>query len=149
MSLLDELQNFISKNPKLSIVILLIIVVFLALVFMGGNSNQGYSENGGYEKNIFGVPFHIPEGFEESYHTGPFSSGEVVDFQSDDYDDLEIDVSPQYNPNLNSKHVKAKMQKNIDGKEGTLVFYDSNRVSFYYNDAGNTIKLNTNSPDHL
>lgn len=143
----SNILDFILSKPKLIAVIVIIFIVFLALIMMGGNSD-GYSDNGGYVTEIFGVSFHIPDGFEESYHSGPFSSGETVDFKSDDYDDLEIEVSPAYNVNLNSNHVKVKTQKNIGGKDGTLVYYDSNRVSFYYEDNGYTIKLNTNSPNH-
>ncbi len=148
---LDELISFFLKNPKIIAAIMILIVIVLVLtMFGGGNSNSDldYSNTNYYEKNIFGVTFHIPEGFKESYHSGPSSSGETVDFQSEEYDDLEIEVSPYYNVNLNSKHVKVKYSKNIGGMDGTLVFYDSNRVSFYYKYGDYLIKLNTNSPDH-
>ena len=147
-SSLSNILDFISSKPKLLGIVLIVLVVLIALMMMGNGSNQGYSDDGGYIMDVFGVSFHIPEGFEESYHAGPFSSGETVDFKSNDYDDLEIDVSPAYNVDLNSNHVKAKLQKNIDGIDGTLVFYDSNRVSFYYEYDGYTIKLNSNSPDY-
>lgn len=149
MDSLDELFKLILKRPKLTIIVLIVIIVVLALLIGGGgNSDQDYSNSNYYEMNIFGVLFHIPEGFEESYHMGPSSSGETVDFQSNGYDDLEIEVSPYYNVNLNSNHIKVKYSKNIDGIDGTLVFYDSNRVSFYYQYGNYLIKLNSNSPDY-
>lgn len=109
-----EVINMILKKPKLLAIVGVALILILAFAVMtGGESNQGYSSNGGYITEIFGLSFHIPEGFEESYHSGPFSSGETVDYQSGDYDDLEIEVSPQYSVNLNSNHVKVKTQKTL------------------------------------
>lgn len=134
-----------SSKPKIILIgLIIIIIIFVALSF---SSNDNTSDSG-YEVEIFEVKFNIPEEFEESYHAGSFSSGETVDFQSADYDDLEISVSPYYNVDLNSNHVTAKYSKNIDGIDGTLVFYDSNRISFYYEYGDYLIKLNTNSPDY-
>lgn len=147
----SNIVDTVLSRPKLVIVALIVVIVIFAMLIFtsnGDSSNQKFSSDGGYDVEIFGVAFHIPEGFKESYHTGPFSNGETVDFESDDYDDLEIDVSPYRNVNLNSNHVKVKSSKNIDGMDGTIVFYDSNRVSFYYRYGDYLIKLNTNSPDY-
>lgn len=144
----SDVLNSILAKPKLAALILIVIVVIVAFMLVGSGSDEQSSYGGGYDMEIYGVKFHIPEGFEETYHAGPFSNGETVDFRSDDYDDLEIDVSPYYNVNLNSNHVKVKYSKNIDGVDGTIVFYDSNRISFYYEHDGYLIKLNTNSPHY-
>ena len=139
---------FLAK-PKIVFLVFIVIILIIAFMLVGGNnSDQDFSESRGYIVNIFGVSFQIPEEFKESYHSGPFSSGETVDFDSGDYDNLEITVSPYYNVNLNSNHVKVKYSKNIDGVDGTLVFYDSNRISFYYKYGDYLVKLNSNSPDY-
>lgn len=140
--------NTLLSKPKLILVILIVIIIAGAVLSGFGNSSGSNYSNGGYDMEIFNLAFHIPGGFEESYHTGPFSSGETVDFKSNDYDDLEISVSPQRSLNLNSNHIKTKYTTTIDGREGTLVFYDSNRVSFYYYEGNYLVKLNTNSPQY-
>lgn len=148
-SAVSDIVNTLLSKPKLIILILIVLVV-AGVIFsgFGGSSDSGYSKNGGYDMDVFGLSFHIPEGFEESYHSGPFNDGETVDFKSDDYDDLEIDVSTDRSLNLNSNYITAKLTKTIAGKEGTVAFYDSNRVSFYYFEGDCRVKLNTNSPEY-
>ena len=147
---LKIIETILSK-PKLIVVIVVVLLVVGLMVFgsNGGESNQEYSKDNSYQKAIGGIIFNIPDGFEESYHSGPFDDGsETVDFKSDDYDDLEISVSPKYNVDLNSKYIKAKTSKNIGGMDGILVFYDSNRVAFYFDSGDCTVRLNSNSPDY-
>lgn len=135
--------NKIISQPKLIIAIILSILIIFGLANL---FSDDYS--GGYAMDISGLSFSIPDGFVESYHKGPNSVGETVDFHGPNYDDLEIRVSPGRTPDLSSNHIKSQFDKIIDGKDGVVVLSDSNRTSFYYYEGNDLVCLNTNSPDY-
>lgn len=137
--------NAILAKPKLIIVGIVVII----LIFAAGsifNSDGGASSNGGFDTTVYGLNFHIPEGYVESSRAD-FTNGEYADFNDDGYI-IEISVSEDRNFK-ESKYIDSKVDMTINNKHGTLYQYSANRVAFVYQDNGNLVVIRGAGPTEL
>lgn len=121
-----------SKTILMGIVVIVVIVGIISVFSSGGN--------GSYETTVYGINFHIPEGYEES-DRADYTNGEYVDFKKDGWV-IEISVSTD-TYFKESKYIDSKVSKSINGKDGTLYIYKapSNGVSYVYYDQGKQIVI--------
>lgn len=129
-------------NPKQK---LIIVAVILILALIGGlwlsgtfnsspNSDDGARYVPGGQTTVFGKTFTIPQGFVESDRSST-SDFETVTFKNDEGDSFEIHVSSDTSFPLNSKYIKSKFDRTINGIDGKLLYYQpANSQRFVYID---------------
>lgn len=140
------IDTIIAKPKLLLLLIVAIIVVGGIIALTSNNSSSDGNYVGENEVVIYGIPFNIPNGFEESYHSGPSNYGETVDFTNNNTQEgFEIDVSTFQDLDLTGKHIKDKLNQNINGKEGVLVFYDSGGVVYYYYEGNYLVRIHVDT----
>jgi hypothetical protein len=145
-SLFQDAINTILAKPKLIILVLVVIIVIFGIgsIF---NSDGGTSSNGGFDTTVYGLNFHIPEGYVESSRSD-LTNGEFADFKDDGYI-IEISVSGDRNFK-ESKYIDSKVDMTINNKQGTLYQYKySNGVAFVYHDNGNLVVIRGAGPNEL
>ena len=131
--------DIISKQ-KLIIVAAILVLVLIGSFWISGTFNYSSSYDGsptfvaGSETTVYGKTFTIPEGFVESDRTTA-SNFETVTFKNDDYDSFEIHVSSDTSFPYNSKYIKTKMDRTINGLNGKMLYYEpANTQKFVYVD---------------
>ena len=129
---LDEILNLILKRPKLILLGLIVIIMIIGVssIFTSGDNN------GGQVTEIYGLSFHIPEGFVEGQRA-ELTNGETVDLEEDGVSLIEISVSA-YTYFKESNYIDSKFSKTVNGKEGTVYIYKapSNGMAYVYYDHG-------------
>lgn len=123
-----------SKTILIGIVVIVVIVGIISIF------SSGSGDNGSYETTVYGVNFHVPEGYEES-NRADYTNGEYADFKKEGWI-IEISVSTD-TYFKESKYIDGKVSKTINGKEGTLYVYKapSNGVSYVYYDQGKQVVI--------
>lgn len=139
---LNLINTIISKPKLILLLIVVIIIVGGSIALISNNSSSDGNYVGGHAVSIYGIPFNIPNGFEESYHTGPSSYGETVHFTNKNTQEgFEISVSTFKDLDLTGKHIKDKLNQNINGKKGVLVFYDTGGVAYFYHEGNYLVRI--------
>ena len=133
-----DIQNIVDsilKRPKLIILTLLaIIVVFGVSLLFNSNPHSDLLTTGEtYDTMVYGMPFHIPKGYEEDVR-GEFTNGEFADFSKSAWT-IEISVSTDSNFKK-SQYVKSSFTKVVNGKQGTVYTYNHGHMAFVYFDNG-------------
>ena len=128
------------SKQKLIIVAVILILALIGSLWISGsfNSSSTYDDSptfvAGGETTVFGKTFTIPEGFVETNRTTT-SDFETVTFENDNYDSFEIHVSSDTSFPLNSKYIKTKMDRTINGMDGKMLYYEpANSQRFVYID---------------
>ena len=132
----------IHVNPKQKLIIVAVILI-LALIgglWLSGTFNSSSSSDDGAryvpggQTTVFGKTFTIPQGFVESDRSST-SDFETVTFKNDEGDSFEIHVSSDTSFPLNSKYIKSKFDRTINGIDGKLLYYQpANSQRFVYID---------------
>ena len=134
---LDDLMDFVRKNPKIVAVLVIVIIVFVGMNMLPSGGDNS-SKNGVYDTSVYGIKFHMPEKYVES-DRAKFTNGEYADFK-DGGAIIEISVSTD-SQFKESKYVDSKVSKTINGKDGTVYYYKkpSSGMAYVYYDHGKRI----------
>lgn len=127
------IDTLMSKPKLILLLIVAIIVVGGVISLASNNSSSSGNYVGGHEVSIYGIPFNIPNGFEETKHEGPTNYGETAYFSNKNTQEgFSIHVSTDKNLDLSGKYIKSKSNYNVSGTVGVLVSHTNGDVIFYY-----------------
>ena len=130
--------NLFSQNPKLILLSIVVIIAIFAIcsIFISGD---GTNANGGYDTTVYGVNFHVPEGYVESDRSD-LTSGETITLEGDG---STIEISVRANEHFKeSKYIDSKFSKTINNKEGTVYTYKpATNMAFVYYDQENLVVI--------
>ena len=137
-----NLIDTIISKPKLILLLIIVIIVFGGVIALTSNnsSNDG-NYVGGHEVTIYGIPFNIPNGFEETKTVG----NTVYFTNKNTQEGFSIRISTNQNLDLGGNHIQHKLNQNINGKEGVLVSYDSGAMVYYYYEGNYLICINVDT----
>ena len=130
----SNILNIFLKNPKL----ILAVIVFIIVIF--GISSIFTSGGGSQDTTVYGLDFHIPNGYVES-DRADLTNGEVITLKGDGGYTIEISVrANEYFKE--SKYVDSKLSKTINNKQGTVYIYKpATNMAFVYYDQGNLVVI--------
>ena len=136
----QKIVNLLLENPKLILAVIAVIIVVVgvsSILSSGGDTTGG---NGVYDTEVYGINFHIPEGYIES-DRGQYTNGEYADFKKGGAI-IEISVSTD-SYFKESKYIDSKFSKTVNGKSGTVYVYKapSNGMAYVYYDQGKRIVI--------
>lgn len=129
-----------NSKQKLIVIAVILILALIGSLWVSGTFDSHSTDDSsssfvpGGETTVFGKTFTIPQGFVESDRYGT-SSFETVTFENDDGDSFEIHVSSDTSFPLDSKYIKSKFDRTINGFDGKQLYYEpANTQKFVYID---------------
>ena len=137
---IQKLINMLMARPKLILIVIVIIILLFGISSMFTSGDGSGNDGGSYDATVYGINFHIPNGYVESSR-GEYTNGEYVDFKKDAWI-IEISVSTA-TYFKESKYIDSKLSKTVNGHDGTLYIYKepSNRMAYVYYDQGKQIVI--------
>ena len=144
----NSIINTILANPKLIIMAIVVILLLFGIMSIFNSGSGNVNSNGASDITVYGLNFHIPDGYVES-DRGDLTNGETVDLKDNGYI-IEISVSADRNFK-ESKYIDSKVDMTINGKQGTLYQYKapSKGIAYVYNDGGNLVVIRGAGPSEL
>lgn len=145
---IQKILDMIMAQPKLIIIAIVVVIIIFGISSMFTSGDSSGSNGGSYDAVVYGMNFHIPNGYVESSR-GEFTNGEYADFKKDAWI-IEISVSTN-SYFKESKYIDSKLSKTVNGHEGTVYIYKepSNRMCYVYYDQGKQVVIRDASFDEL
>lgn len=129
----QDIVNTIIKKPKLILFAIFVLIFIIGISSMFNSTSTSDSNNVfGQEVTVYGLNFHIPEGYKETSRN-EFTNGEYVDLKEDENDAWAIEISVSSDGSFKeSKYVKSSFPYTINNVKGTVYSYKTGNMAFVY-----------------